>query len=89
MGWCTRLTAHVLFKILLTVLKMCRYKVLCNKVDIKYKVKCLNEKVIGKIIYVHISRTVIEERKGMPEGCCQLDSRLTVLEEQVENLCCW
>lgn len=38
---------------------MCTYKVLCNKVDIKNKVKFLNEKMIGKIIYIHMSRTVI------------------------------
>ena len=68
----THLTAHTLFKTLLTILKMCTYKVLHNKVDIKNKVKFLNEKMIGKIIYIHMSRTVIQERKGMPEGCSQL-----------------
>lgn len=49
----THLTAHMLFKTLLTIFKMCMYKVLRNKVDIKNKVKFLNEKMIGKIIYIY------------------------------------
>lgn len=58
MDWRYPLDSTYAFKTL-TVFKMCTYKVLCNKVDIKNKVKFLKEKMIGKIIYIHMSRTVI------------------------------